>query len=443
MTHAVFIFRRDFRIIDNTALNQALLQGCKVVPIFIFNPIQIDPKKNKYYGEKSFEFMLGSLAKLKAELPALRYFCGLDVEVLDAIRKNMSVQSIYFNADVTPFARHRDALLNEWAIKHGVQCNGVLGDYTLIEPSSMVKPYQVFTPFYKKYKDDIVKPNKYVVDIGMFVKASGFPSHHFDQVDDIGDAYEVLKKAKQLKDYNARRDIPSDDDGTTKLSPYLKYGCISIRQAAFALKNIEPLVRQLFWRTFYDQIAWHFPRVLGGFKRGTANMSLREKYDRYEWSNNTEHFRLWKQGKTGFPLVDAGMRQLNASGYMHNRVRMVVASFLIKDLHIDWRWGEQYFAQTLVDYYPTANNGGWGFSSGGGADAMQYNRVFNPWLQSKKYDKECIYIKKWVPELQSIPNKIVHELYLHVDSHIYHKPIVDHSVNTGEYKRKLKSILRI
>ncbi len=234
----------------------------------------------------------------------------------------------------------------------------------------------------------------------------------------------ILDDLDRFRDYKTRRDFPFEH-GTTRLSAYLKFGLCSIREIHEAVSKqlgiLHPLIRQLYWRDFYIHIAFHFPHV---FKR-----AFKPRYERIQWSYDSSLFQMWCEGKTGFPIVDAGMRQLNTTGWMHNRVRMIVASFLTKDLHIDWRWGERYFAERLVDYDPSVNNGNWQWAASTGADAQPYFRIFNPWRQQKRYDKECKYIKKWIPELSKVKANIIHKWFkpTNLDSEIsYPKPIVDH-----------------
>eukprot|EP00798_Chlamydomonas_sp_ICE-L_P019570 gene19571-26254_t len=233
--------------------------------------------------------------------------------------------------------------------------------------------------------------------------------------------------AENLTSYAIRRDLPGDDEGTTHLSAHLKYGCISVRESYHALRHIPSIIRELYFRAFYDQVVWFFPHVLEG-QIGKVNRSLRPKYDKIAWGNNEKWYTAWKDGMTGFPIVDAGIRQLAATGIMHNRVRMIVASFLVKDLHIDWRWGERHFASSLVDYYPSANNQGWQWAAGCGADAQQYTRIFNPYIQCSRFDPECKYVKRWVPELRAVPNGdvITWGSRWNVQEGTYIAPIVDH-----------------
>ena len=235
---------------------------------------------------------------------------------------------------------------------------------------------------------------------------------------------DILSNLTRFNNYEVERDYPSKER-TTHLSPYLKFGTCSIREAYHRIKTVlgneHPLIRQLYWRDFFVQIGYYFPRVF--------NSAFREKFNEIKWQNNMNIFELWCNGKTGFPIVDAGMRELNSTGYMHNRVRMIVSSFLVKDLHLDWRKGEEYFANKLIDLDIAVNNGNWQWTASTGCDAQPYFRIFNPWIQQRKYDPDCKYIKKWVPELKEVKREIIHNWFKQKETKSinYPKPIVDHN----------------
>ena len=235
-------------------------------------------------------------------------------------------------------------------------------------------------------------------------------------------AQKVLNRLADFNDYDTDRDIPAKE-ATTGLSAHNKFGTVSIREVYHAvtdaLGSSHTIIRELYWRDFFSHVAFHFPHIFGH--------AFHKKYEQLEWENSRKKFKVWCDGKTGFPIVDAGMRQLNVTGFMHNRVRMIVASFLVKDLHIDWRWGEKYFAQNLVDYDPAVNNGNWQWAASTGCDAQPYFRIFNPWIQGKKFDLDCIYIKKWVPELRKYSAKDIHRLEKGGALDGYPEAIVDHS----------------
>lgn len=248
-------------------------------------------------------------------------------------------------------------------------------------------------------------------------------------------ALKIIDKIKTgyFKSYDTERDLPAYD-GTTKLSAYLKFGCISIREVYEAIKETygisHGLIRELIWRDFYANITFNKPRILEG-QIGKENLAFKEKYDKLDWEHNKEWLDKWRQGKTGVPLVDAAMRQMLETGWMHNRCRMVVASYLCKDMLMDWRIGEEFFASHLVDYDPSSNNGGWQFCSSTGVDAQPYFRIFNPYTQSKRFDPNCDYIKKWIPELKDIPKEHIHAWDVkHMNYNVYYPPMLEHSKQT-------------
>ena len=472
----VFIFRRDFRIVDNLAYNDMLAASkgtnTKILPIFIFKKDQIIESKNPYFSHNAVQFMIESLRDLSKRLDGKLqlFYTGLhDTNVLKNLHSQFGIDGIWFNEDVSPYARHRDTIIRSWCDKQEIKCHINRDDYVLIPPYTMTKPYQVFSAYYKKYKtSEFLKKNPSVVKqsrtkgksnyVNVKSKTSiNLSKIKYRQNKDVEihggrqsglNILSQIKKGK-FKSYERIRDLPFYTDGTTRLSAYLKYGCISVREAYHAVGRNSSLSKQLMWRSFYDQIVWHFPRTLEGqLRKDHKNRSLREKYDKIVWQkapNNSKRFLRWVEGTTGFPMVDAGMRQLKKTGYMHNRLRMITASFLIKDMFIDWRQGERYFASKLIDYYPSANNQGWTFVSGSGADAQQYNRIFSPWLQSKKFDKDCQYIKAWIPELKDIPSKDIHTWFKTNTKHAsrtgYPPPMLSHETASVETKRRYAAIL--
>lgn len=417
----VFIFRRDFRLDDNIALNK--LRDGQVMPIFILNPKQIDPKRNPYYSENSFGFMIESLVDLnnqikKASAGKARlvvYKSADDCQVLSKLKRKFKITRVAFNRDITPFARKRDEKIEKWCKKNKIELvTDNVEDYVLISPHAS-KPYQVFNPYYKKFYKKWKMPTpfkgrKLLVSFekGLVLTVKSVLVHGGRER-----ALKILRNIARFRKYDKTRDDVGLEDGTTHLSAYLKYGCVSVREAAAAVKKMggygHALLREMMWRCFYDQVIWHFPHTLQGqVVKTKGNKSLKPKYDKVKWKNDKRLISLWKKGMTGIPIVDAGMRQLNETGYMHNRLRMIVASVLIKDMKVDWRIGEKYFATRLVDYYPSANNQGWTWVSGGGANAQPSYQKFNPWLQAKKHDKQCKYIKRWVPELKELDTRIIH-----------------------------------
>jgi deoxyribodipyrimidine photo-lyase len=445
---ALFIFHRDLRVTDNSGLNKALEESEEVLPIFIFERAQVEVS-NKYRSLLALQFMVESLEDLSNQLAKkkgkLFFFYGSTQEVVERLVKEEGTDAVFSNRDYTPFARKRDATLEKSVVKKGgvwISCDDAL----LCNPDTLFTakgtPYTIYTAFLKKAVQKKVLPPA-VVRKGSFSSQrmghattlsqvkKDFPS--FSSL--LGEkggreaAKKILNQLHTFKNYTETRDHPSHP--TTGLSAHLKFGTVSVREVVYALKekkSDQQLVKQLYWRDFFTYLAYHFPRVFG--------KSFIEKYQKIAWQNNASWFVQWCEGTTGFPLVDAGMRQLNTTGYMHNRVRMVVASFLTKDMHIDWRKGERYFAQHLVDYDPCVNNGNWQWAASTGADAQPYFRIFNPWLQQKKFDPECAYIKQWVPELASLTSKEIHRWYKATSPHQgYPVPLLDHA---QESKKALK-----
>jgi deoxyribodipyrimidine photo-lyase len=350
-----------------------------------------------------------------------------------------------FNRDYTPFATARDSEVAEMCEKKGVECK-TFADYYLFEPGTLTKDgfvqenretlatevYKKFTPFYNKALMNKSHIAKSVGSVSNFYK----PVVKMNTVD-LTEKYLSLELNPDIVNNGGRENgkqilanLPAHylnehntlSISTTLLSPYIKFGCISVREAFE--KFPEPIGRQLFWRDFYAHILYAFPKL---------GRPVDPKYDKIEWDNNQTWFNAWTNGKTGFPVVDACMRQLNTTGYMHNRGRLIVASFLTKTLLIDWRFGEKYFAQNLVDYDVASNMHNWLWIAGGGADSQEYFRIFSPWEQSKKNDADCVYIKQWVPELADVENRKIHNWYKDFDKSIYVEPIVDYA----EQKKKV------
>ncbi len=408
----VFLFRRDFRIHDNLAFNR-LVAECDnkgIYPMFIFNPAQIYAKNNPYFSNNCVQFMIESLDDLDTHIHVNYHESDSgksgdvgDIGVLTALSKKYKIKTIAYNKDYSPFAIKRDGIIEEWALGHGIRII-TEEDYTLYPMGTIQnnknEPYKVFTPFYKKSLSIKVKPCVAGADaknITVVKHIKGFDKHrYYEPNDDIavrGGREKALARFKKIMtDYSKTRDYPALDK-TTRLSAYIKFGCVSIREVYYNYKNVKELQRELLWREFYANILYYFPHVLGN--------AFKEQYDNVKWTNNKEWFKRWCQGKTGYVLVDAGMAQLNKTGWMHNRLRMITAMFLTKDLLIDWRWGEKYFATKLVDYDPASNNGGWQWSASTGTDSQPYFRIFNPELQLKRYDKDYEYIRTWIPAFET------------------------------------------
>jgi deoxyribodipyrimidine photo-lyase len=447
---SIFLFRRDFRIIDNTGLNKCFEESNTVYPIFIFTPIQI--KNNPYKSSNCVQFMIESLEELSKETN-LSLFYGNNNKVIEEIIKKNKINAIYTNTDYTPFAVKRDKELQKLCDKHKVKLS-LSHDVCLYEPGTIKTKsgtvYQKFTPFYntvlpikvnephtKKKKTKKLK-NKYSID---FSKTKKFYKYN-KKINVTGgrkEAKKILDNIKDFKDYDKTRDLLSQE--TTHLSCYIKFGCVSIREVYHSIKKKfsikHSLIRQLIWRDFYYHLGFGFPKVLGA--------PLKKQYGDIKWSYDKNQWYAWIEGKTGYPIVDAGMRQLLTTGYVHNRARLIVASFLIKNLQHNWLDGEKFFAQQLVDYDVLVNNGNWQWVAGTGADSQPYFRIFNPWAQSKKFDKDCIYIKHWIPELKDVPTKDIHnweKAYTKYSNIDYPKPIVDYKksreLTLNMYKKALK-----
>ncbi len=413
---SIFWFRRDLRLHDNAGLYHALKSGNPVLPIFIFDKNILDKLEDK--KDKRVQFIHNSLSEIQEQLQTLgstllvKY--GTPEEVFPALLNEYEVSAIYTNHDYEPYAQVRDEAVKEYVMTEAVDFH-TFKDQAIFEKNEILSgagtPYTVFTPYSRKWKEKVNAfylqsyPNEKYFNNFLKTDKIEMPSladMGFQSTSTVFPKKEVRENI--VKNYAEKRDFPATE-GTTRLSVHLRFGTVSIRALARTAQRLsETWLNELIWRDFYFNILHHFPHVGQGF-------AFRKEYDKIQWRNNETEFKKWCEGKTGYPIVDAGMRELNTTGFMHNRVRMVVASFLTKHLLIDWRWGEAYFAQKLLDFDLSANNGGWQWASGSGCDAAPYFRVFNPRLQTEKFDKNLEYIKKWVPELNSFD---------------YPLPIVDH-----------------
>jgi deoxyribodipyrimidine photo-lyase len=451
---SLFIFRRDLRLEDNRGLIEALKQSDRVIPCFILDPRQL--VDNNYKSDRAIQFMLESLQDLNAQLKQhkgkLYLFEGKAEEVVAQLIASHKIEAIFFNRDYTPFSRARDTAIEKLCKKKSVAyCT--YDDALLNAPNTVMKPdhtpYVMFTPYFKRARQlPVEKPvhnthNNYLVvkinDQKPLAVLKKYSSISNPTAGGRNAGLKLVNKLKNLEHYARDHDYPALQ-ATSHLSAHLKFGTISVREvfhaAHKALGNASPLLRQLYWRDFFTMIAYNFPQVFGH--------PFHKKYSQLAWKNNTALFKRWCTETTGFPIVDAGMRELNATGYMHNRVRLIVGSFLVKDLHIDWQWGEKYFAQTLADYDPAVNNGNWQWVASTGCDAQPYFRIFNPWLQQKKFDAAALYIKNWVPELNKVPTKDIHnwhkeavrKKYRDTD---YPAPIVDHAIEAAYAKKAYRS----
>lgn len=456
--NGLFIFRRDLRIVDNNGLNLLNTKCKKIYTIFIFTPEQVTDK-NKYKSENAVHFMIECLDDLSTDIKnnggKLYSFYGDNSKIIEHLIKKLDIEIIGFNFDYSPYAIKRDKNIVDLCKKMNVDVLSV-HDYYLNPPGTLFnksgEPYQKFTPYYEtairqhinlptsSRKIHFHKKNEidsYSSTIALNVALNKFISNTNNNHPTLyGGRQEAIKKLnsafKTQKNYSHTHNDLSRN--TSELSAYIKFGCISIREVYKKFIHNKDFIRQLIWRDFYANILYFFPQVLGH--------SLKPTYDKLKWSTNKKYTDAWKQGKTGFPIVDAGMRQLNKTGYMHNRARLIVASFLVKTLLIDWRVGEEYFANKLTDYDPASNNGNWQWISGGGADSQPYFRIFNPWEQAKTHDPDCKYIRTWVRELADVPNNAIlnwNTEYVNYSKTIdYYEPIVDYI----EQKEKANTIYK-
>ena len=422
----LFWFRRDLRLQDNAGLFYSLKENKDVVPVFIFDSEILNKLEDK--ADLRVNFIHQSLALIQKKFEemgsSLLVLHGNPIEIF----KELTPKAVYTNHDYEPYARTRDAQVKEILESKGVAFKA-FKDQVIFEKDEITKddgkPYTVFTPYSRKWKSKLEESTlksfatekyfdhfKKIVPIALpTLKELGFQETSFNFPD-------RLVKQSIVEQYDKQRNFPAIA-GTTKLSVHLRFGTVSIRKLAqVAVKKNETWLNELIWRDFYHMILWHFPQV--------ETKSFKPAYDKIEWRNNEKEFAAWCEGKTGYPIVDAGMRELNATGFMHNRVRMITASFHTKHLLIDWRWGEAYFAKKLLDFDLAANNGGWQWAASSGCDAAPYFRVFNPQLQTEKFDPKLEYIKKWIPEF---------------GTEKYPQPIVDHKLARERVLRVYKEAL--
>ncbi len=407
----IFWLRRDLRLEDNTGLHFALQEKWPVLLLFIFDTTILQELADK--ADRRVLFIYRQLEKIQQQVQAagssLLVVQGEPLPVFKELLKTYPLQAVFTNRDYEPYARERDARIEKLLREKGVAFS-TYKDQVIFEMNEVVKddgkPYTVFTPYYRKWRsrlDDSALRSFKKEQLAKLYQAN-FPFPSLKEIGfEEGDVSFPSSKVDTglLRHYDRQRDFPSLK-GTSQLGVHLRFGTISIRQLVSEAAALnETYVKELVWREFFQMILWHFPQVVA--------QSFKPAYDNIQWRNNETEFAAWCNGMTGYPIVDAGMRELNATGYMHNRVRMITASFLVKHLLIDWRWGEAYFAEKLLDYDLAANNGGWQWAAGSGCDAAPYFRIFNPELQTKKFDPERKYIKQWVPEFATAgyPSPIV------------------------------------
>ncbi|MEM6361170.1 MAG: deoxyribodipyrimidine photo-lyase [Bacteroidota bacterium] len=426
----IFWFRRDLRLDDNQGLHAALSSDLPVLPVFIFDKNILDKLEDKDDARVSFihSQLITINQELKEKGSGVRTYYGFPDKVWNEIIQNYDVNAVYTNSDYEPYATSRDA-----EIKQACEGNGVLfhsfKDHVIFEPNEILKddntPYKVFTPFSKKWRENLT--DQHLESVPSAIYFSNFHQFNSGEViplSKMGFQPTPLKMPSNkltdntLKAYADLRNFPAEK-GTSKLGIHLRFGTISIRKLAQQSRDKSfTYLNELIWREFYQMILGHFPYVV--------NDNFNRKYDVVEWRTDEKEFTAWCQGKTGYPIVDAGMRELNTTGFMHNRVRMITASFLTKHLMHDWRLGEAYFARKLLDFELASNNGGWQWAAGTGTDAQPYFRIFNPESQTKKFDPELKYIKKWVPEFQELT---------------YAKPIVEHKAARERCLNRFKEAL--
>ncbi|MDR6547391.1 deoxyribodipyrimidine photo-lyase [Chryseobacterium rhizosphaerae] len=395
----VFWFRRDLRLEDNTGLYHALNSGLKVIPVFIFDTDILNQLEDR--KDKRVDYIHQALQEIHKDLKkynsGLYVYYGTPIEVFKKIIQDFNIDTVFSNRDYEPEAIQRDRQIADLLLKQHIQFRN-FKDQVIFEKNNILKndlsPYTVFTPYSKKWKENLKNIEIVPVNREGFANYEG-PSAIIS-LKDIGFEktdldYAEPKLHKDIIDfYGEYRDFPAMDR-TTHLGIALRFGTISIRECVqYAVRHNEVWLNELIWREFFMQILYHFPSVV--------HHCFKKKYENIVWRNDEKEFKAWCEGKTGYPIVDAGMRQLNETGFMHNRVRMITASFLTKHLLIDWRWGEAYFAGKLLDYDLAANNGNWQWAAGCGCDAAPYFRIFNPYEQTKKFDKDTQYIRKWLPE---------------------------------------------
>lgn len=415
---SIFWFRRDLRLDDNVGLFKALTSDNPVLPIFIFDTEILDELPE---NDSRVTFIHETLQAMRTTLQnnyksSLAMFHGKPIDIFKRLITDFNIDSVFTNHDYEPYAKERDSEIKDVLSNHNIEFK-TFKDQVIFEKDEVVKkdgnPYMVYTPYMNVWKSQFKSQSLEVYDTkskcSNLIKNSELPNL---SLSDIGftksnqNIAEYTVTPSLIQDYEETRNFPAKDS-TSRLGPHLRFGTVSIRQMAqkAIAEDNEIFWQELIWREFFMQILWHFPH--------TAKDSFKSKYDRIEWRNNEQEFKKWCEGNTGYPLVDAGMRELNKTGFMHNRVRMLVGSFLCKHLLIDWRWGESYFAEKLHDYDMASNIGNWQWVAGSGVDAAPYFRIFNPTTQIQKFDKNHDYIKKWVPEYQELT---------------YPQPIVDHKI---------------
>lgn len=440
--NGLFIFRRDLRLTDNNGLN-LLNSKCKnIYTIFIFTPEQVGAG-NKYKSDNAVQFMIKSLEDLAVSIGKMggrlyTFYGHNDAVIADCI-KAWNIDVVCFNLDITPYARERDFKIAQLCEKMETQLM-YDHDYYLCEPGTIVTgggtPYLKFTPYYEKAKKLKVEspagprklrltksssqiPNKITLELAM-KKFVGKENADILVHGGSANALKALKTAIKTQAQYAKTHNDLDKP-TSRLSSYINFGCLSIRKIYYSFKSNTEFIRQLYWGSFYANVLYNYPKII--------HKSLNPKYDNIKWNHNEGWFKKWCDGQTNFPIVDACMQELNTTGFLHGRGRLIVASFLVKTMLINYKKGEKYFANNLTDYNVTNNLNNWMWVTGNGASSQEYFKIFNPWSQSVEHDPEAVYIKKWLPQLQDVPAKAIHNWYKEWDNYKdtgYGKPILDY-----------------
>jgi deoxyribodipyrimidine photo-lyase len=424
--------RRDLRIDDNAAFYYALKEGLPVVPFFLFDRNILDKLENKHDKRVTFihDVIKGISDSLKNYKAAIEVIYGFPKEAFEQLLSRYQVEKVFANHDYEKYGRERDVEMAGFLFEKGVKLL-TAKDQVIFDKNEVVKddgsPYTVFTPYSKRWRaklnDFYLKPYPVLKYVSNLLKQEQRPipslgDMGFEETDHRFPSAEPNESL--IQSYDRTRDFPAVE-GTSRMGIHLRFGTVSVRQLVKEAMSLNSTyLNELIWREFYQMITWHFPHVGEG-------KAFRPEYDNIQWRNNETEFERWCKGETGYPIVDAGMRQLNETGFMHNRVRMITASFLSKHLLIDWRWGEAYFAEKLLDYDFAPNNGGWQWAAGSGCDAAPYFRIFNPYLQTKRFDPHGKYIRQWVPEFESLQ---------------YPKPIVVHEFARQRCLETYKAALR-
>ncbi len=441
----LFIFRRDLRIEDNIGLIESLQNSKEVIPCFIYDENIIKKLKDSKFR---WNFLNESLVDLDNELKkkgtSLQILEGKPEKIIDSMIKKHNLNAIFLNTDFTNYAQRRDEKIFQICKKNKISFHSTL-DFLLHNPNEIKtnegSPYTIYSFFYKKarqfpikkiikniqknYSNEVISDNE--------IKKSEIKNNKI--IGGRKEALKILKDLDKFRDYDKVRDFPGLNQ-TTMLSAHNKFGTISVREVHKEIKEVlgsnHTIMGEIYWREFFSHILFHFPYA--------QKTTFRKKFQKIPWSKSKESFKKWSEGETGFPIVDAGMRQLNQTGFMHNRVRMVVASFLTKDLHMDWKLGEKYFEEKLIDHDPAVNSGNWQWAASTGCDSVPYFRIFNPWRQQERFDLNCDYIKKWIPELEKVEPKIIHKLWEKFPEDLeYPKPMLIHKIEAEKTKLIFKS----